>query len=124
MSGMDCRLEDDLTSVAVSFPTTPPLTLNLDANEVDSLLHKLGDLRARLVPEVEADWYPGGMLEVVCDPRLKAASELMEGNPLLHIRDPRFGWLHYMIPREDARRLGQYLIEHADAPLLGPEQVM
>jgi len=38
------------------------------------------------------------------------------GNTLLHLRDPRFGWLHYMVPREEARKLARVLQAHVDTP--------
>jgi hypothetical protein len=40
----------------------------------------------------------------------------MLGNSLLHIRDPRYGWLHYWIPKGEAAKLAKALQAQVDAP--------
>jgi hypothetical protein len=37
-------------------------------------------------------------------------------NSLLHIRDARFGWLHYAIPRAEARKLAEFPHKPVNAP--------
>jgi hypothetical protein len=43
--------------------------------------------------------------------------ELMEDNTVLHIRD-RYRWLHYMLGKEDNRKLVGFLQGQIDAPAL------
>ena len=116
MSGPDWKLEDDLKTLTVSFPSNPPVALKLDAAGVQDLLANLGEFRSFMKPEIEKDWTPGQRAGAIPDPRWMVEPELMRGNSFLHLRDPRFGWLHYVIPREEARKLGQLLIALADAP--------
>jgi hypothetical protein len=35
---------------------------------------------------------------------------------ILHIRDPRFGWLHYALPRDEARNLAALIQHQLDLP--------
>ena len=44
--------EDDRETVTITLPTTPPVTLKLDAPALEALLGKLADLRAHMLPEV------------------------------------------------------------------------
>jgi hypothetical protein len=34
---------------------------------------------------------------------------------ILHICDPRYGWLHYLIPREEALKLVEFLQDQIDS---------
>ena len=61
-------------------------------------------------PEVSATWAAGQLFRAIPDTRWSTEPEIMEGNSVLHVRDPRFVWLHYMIPRNEARKLGEALI--------------
>jgi hypothetical protein len=54
------------------------------------------------------------MVNAVLDPRWYSEPDALLGESLLHIRDPRFGWLHYALPRESARALGILLVHQAD----------
>jgi hypothetical protein len=120
-SGPHWRLDDDRKTITITFPTNPPVAMQLDAEGISDLLTNVGEMRAVMEPAYAADWTSGGAVGVIPDPRWFSEHELMEGNSLLHVRDPRFGWLHYMFPREGARQLGQYLIAQADLPLPGPK---
>ena len=119
-AGPNWKLEDDLKTVTVTFPTNPPTALKLDAAGVEDLLKNLGEFRAHMKPEIAAEWELGQKVGAVPDPRWYSESELMMGNSLLHLRDQRFGWLHYVLPRESARELGMVLLAQADAPVPAP----
>ncbi len=116
MNGPTWNLDDDLKTVTVTFPTDPPVQLKLDAEQVDNMLANLGEFRAHLKPPVQSDWAPGQLVGAVPDPRWVTEPDVMEGNSILHVRDPRYGWLHYLIPREEARKLVSFLQAQVDAP--------
>jgi hypothetical protein len=112
MADTEWKLEGDRRAVKVTFPTTPPAVLKLGADRLDKLLSTLGEMRRLMTPEVEsADWRVGQKGAAILNPRWVAEAELMTGHSLLHIRDPRFGWLHYLIPRHHARELGELLMK-------------
>ena len=94
--------------------------LRLDAAAVENLLKHLGEYRAMMQPEVQPRFGLGQ--SVIFDPRWATEPELMLGNSVLHLRDPRYGWVHYAIPRDEARRLGALLQGQSDNPPTGPRQ--
>jgi hypothetical protein len=109
MTGPNWKLEDDQTTLTITFPSIPPVALVWTASAVDEHFEKLGELRATMTPEIPKTWALGQTFLAVPDPAWMTEPDALIGNSILHIRDPRFGWLHYMIPREGARQLARYL---------------
>jgi hypothetical protein len=117
MKGLNWHLEGDRTAVTITFATAPPVTATLATKAVDDVLRNLGAFRAKMRPAAPPDWPPGQQFEAIPDPRWVTEPEMMLGNSVLHIRDPRYGWLHYVLPRTSARKLGGLLTAQADAPM-------
>jgi hypothetical protein len=111
------KLDDDRQTVTVTFPSDPPAVLKLSAAGVDSLLHGLGGLRTLMQPQPAPDFATGQQFTAVPDPSFVTEVDGLQGNPVIHLRDPRFGWLHYMLPKERARSLGVSLAMQADTTL-------
>ncbi len=116
MSGPNWNLDEDLKTVTVTFPSDLQVQLKLDAGQIDDMLVNLGEFRSYMEPPVHADWAPGQKVGVISNPRWFSEPELMEGNSLLHIRDPRYAWLHYMIPRGEAEKLSDILKSQSESP--------
>jgi hypothetical protein len=104
MSGPNWKLEDSQT-LTITFPSPPPVAIQWKAPMVDEHLQTLGKLRAGMRPEIPKTFAPGQLVGAVSDPAWVTEPDAMLGRTLLHIRDPRFGWLHYLIPKEKARKL-------------------
>ena len=113
---MNWNLDDSLETVTVTFPTNPPITLRLTTADVETVLTQLGMFRGLMKPPIQAEWQPGQKCEFLLDPKWMTEPEALSGDTLLHIRDPRYGWLHYAIPRETARVLQTALAVQVDAP--------
>jgi len=109
MTGPNWNLDDDLKTVTITFPTNPPVALRLDVAGVEDLLKNLGEFRALMTPGIPSDFALGQTVGVIPDPRWMTEPEMMMGSSLLHFRDPRYGWLHYLLPRENAQKLAGYL---------------
>ena len=116
MTGPNWKLEDDLKTITVTLPTNPPTALLLDAAGVDDLLTNLGLLRASMKPEIAPTFDLGQKVGAISNPAWLTEPDLMLGQSLLHLRDPRFGWLHYLIPKEEAKKLADLLQNQAAAP--------
>jgi hypothetical protein len=116
MSGPNWKLNDDYKTVTVTFPTDPPVALVLDVDGIDDILKNLGDFRAAMKPEVSRQAPIGVKVAAIPDPQWYTQSDAMRGDSLLHIRDPRFGWLHYLVPRAEALKLGNFLRTQAEQP--------
>jgi hypothetical protein len=117
---LDWKLDEDKTAITGTFPTEPPMRCKLKTAAVDDLLCAVGMLRARMLPQHSHEDPRRKRTEAVINPPFAAESELMNGDILFHIRDPRFGTLSFMLPRERARQLGQSLIRLASAPRAAP----
>ncbi|PQO23290.1 hypothetical protein C2I36_08520 [Rhodobacteraceae bacterium WD3A24] len=89
----------------------------LDAYTAKRLVHGIGSLRAQIEPEPSRELGLGKRTEnTLPDPQWYAEPERMEGHALLHLRDIRFGWLHYLMPKESAGKLGVLLQKIASEP--------
>lgn len=114
------ELSEDRTTLTIVFPTTPQVRFRLSAETTDSLLQNVGMMRSAMVPQHSTDDPRGKKVEAILKPMWATELDLMLQDPLLHIRDPRFGILSYSIPREEAIRLGQTLIDLANSPAQAP----
>jgi hypothetical protein len=85
--------------------TTPPATISFDVGDVEDVISHLGEFRMLMWPGVEKEYKLGQKLAVIPDPFWATEPDVNNQNTLLHIRDPRFGWLHYAIPRGEAQKL-------------------
>jgi hypothetical protein len=117
MTKPNWKLEEDGLTVTVTFPTNPPVVLKLGAADVDSLLHGLGGLRHQMQPAPPAQFASGQQFVAAPYPAWSTEIDATHGNSVLHLRDPRFGWLHYMLSKEEAGRLSTALAIQADAPM-------
>jgi hypothetical protein len=120
MSGPAWKLEDDNQTVTVTFPTDPPVALQLDADRVDEILRNLGEFRARMKPEFASKHALGQKVGAIADPAWATEPDLMRGHSLLHLRDPRYGWLHYLLPPHEAAKLATFLNKQVE--LAGTQQ--
>lgn len=114
--GPNWSLSDDGKTVTVIFPSTPPVALRMDAEEVDNMLEKLAEFREQMILDHPTDYPPGQVSMFVPDPPWRSESDIMEGYPLLHILHPGFGWLHFAFPRHKAAKLAGFLQAQAKAP--------
>lgn len=122
MSGPNWKLDDDYKTVIVTFPTSPPVALKLDVAGVEDILKNLGMFRGAMKPEVSKTHAMGQKVFAVPDPIWVAEPDALVGDSLLHIRDPHYGWLHYLLPKAEALKLGQILQAQAEVqhPSPGP----
>lgn len=120
MTGPNWKLNDDLTTVTITFPTAPPVELQIDVAEVETMLLNLGRFRALMQPPVPRDYALGQVCTALQDPRWVTEPEAMQGNSLIHIRDPRFGWLNFILTRESSTALMGFLQAQLDLPPPAP----
>lgn len=117
MSEPNWNLEEDRQTVTVTFPTDPSVVLKLNTAAVDTLLQGLGGLRNQMVPAPPAELPSGQPYVAAPYPAWATQLDPTHGTPILHLRDPRFGWLHYMLSMEEARRLATALATQADVQM-------
>jgi hypothetical protein len=116
MSERNWKLEDDLTTVTLTLSSVPAVQIKLDAADIDDLLKNLGHFRGAMKPAVPIQNPLGQKTKAVFGPAWATEPDIMGGDSLLHIRDPRYGWLHYLLPRSDAANLARHLQIQAKTP--------
>lgn len=106
----------DVDTVTITFQATPPFEVELDADEIDSLLNSLGELRAMMQPAHPLYFTKHQDINFIVDPRWAYEQEPILDQSVLRIRDPRYGWLHYVVPHDAASRLAEALAAQANPP--------
>ena len=118
MSEPTLKLEDDRQTVTMTVPSDPPVVLKLSTADVDSLLHALGGLRVEMQPQPPAEFPRGQEFVAAPYPAWGTEIDAMHGNSVLRFRDPRFGWLHYMLSKAEAGKMSIALAMQADSPMV------
>ena len=109
------KLTEDRKSVIVTFSGNPSVALHLDVDAVDSWLVQLGACRSRMEPQPANRWKAGQRVTAIVEPNWTAELDIMQARSLLHLRDPRFGWLHYLLTPANASKLAALLDKQAKA---------
>jgi hypothetical protein len=120
MSGPNWKLEDNYKILTLSFPSTPPVSLKMDVRGIEDFLKYLGEFRYAMKPEIPKTFARGQKVSAIPDPAWVTEPDAMRGDSILHIRDPRYGWLHYVLPRKEAKKLAGLLQNQAELPPVKP----
>lgn len=106
------KLNADNKTVTAMFANDPSLTMKFTTAEIDRIIKELGDIRWDMEPSTpETPQMIKEEEEPVLDPIWEMDADPANEGVLLRLCDPRFGWLIYAIPREEARKLGGLLQE-------------
>lgn len=119
-SRVNWNLDDDQRHVTITFDKSVN-AMTLDVEEVVGIIANLGDFRVRMWPGEPKIYKLGQTVTVIPDPIWATEPDREHRDTLLHIRDPRFGWLHYLIPRDEARKLADYIQNQVTSPLREPQ---
>lgn len=112
---MDLKIDvtDDRREVSLVFGRRWA-ALRLDAAGLDQIIEALGKARLALEPPLRPDLEFGVKVYPVIDPPWCSQSDALSGHSQLHLCDPRFGWLHYLLHPEEAKRLSDALREQSE----------
>ena len=110
MSGLSFTLSEDRKWVTISFPTEPPVHLQIDVEEVVMMIERLGYFRAQMPDGRPSEWPNTTLRGAGVDPRWVTGRDTVSGDTLLQMRDARYGWLAYLLPPKEAQALGEALI--------------
>ncbi len=86
-------------------------TLNLDAAELESLIQRLGGLRARMEPAVSPTLPENGGYLVVTDPGIEIREASDSQAIGLIFRSEGYGWIAYAVSFSDAVQIGRHLVD-------------
>jgi hypothetical protein len=96
----------------VTVQADPPIRVELDAVETDDVIKNLGEMRVMMRPEQPAYFDSVQAAYTIFNPHWACDHEPALAHTVLHIRDPRYGWLHYVIPRDVGEELASALTTH------------
>ena len=99
----------EVDTVTVTVQADPEVRVDLDAHEVDDVIKNLGQMRQLMRPAHLSEF--GGEMELanVFNPECVCDDDPVLAHSVLHIRDPRYGWLHYVLPRDVGNVLAKAL---------------
>ena len=116
MAGTEWKVDKHLNTMTITFPTSPRVVIRWSADQVDDHLRKLGELRSKMKPPHPRNFALGQVVRGIANAPWATETDTMLGNSILHIRDPRYGWLHFLFSKEDARKLATLLQKQVDSP--------
>lgn len=112
MSEAKMELTDDRSAVLITFPGVRPVQVSLNAVELDQMLGVLGDFRMKMLPQVPENWIAGQHVSAVLEPQwMVETTAAGHASVCLHVRDPRFGWLHFCMSNGMAKSVSKALVE-------------
>lgn len=97
------------------------VSARLEPREADDLINKLAHARASLKQEVERELDARMRFDfAVVDPVWRATTARVGGPPdaagvSLALRHSGYGWMCFVLPPDEARALGRWLLDHAEA---------
>lgn len=84
-------------------------TARLSTTEIEGLIAKLADLRKDMEPQIPRQ-LPDGPITGEADPIWAMPTHPAAADKLLAIRHHKLGWLTFLFPEKECRKLGQGLL--------------
>ena len=111
----------DTVRIEIAADGRPLAEANLDAVDLDALIHDLGVLRGAMTEPVTPSLDPHARVDFVRDPAwlVPDAHSGPGGTTLLTLRHPGFGWLGFLLEWERARAIGAALERWSKGPSSG-----
>lgn len=82
---------------------------SLNPAKLEEMIQELSDLREALAPQVSSSIPAGKRLFVTPEPSWEISGEARDDGKVLLIRHPGIGWLGFIIPHDDCKRLAKKL---------------
>jgi hypothetical protein len=102
--------------VMLTYAKAPAAVCIKSTAVVESDIAVLGLARTRLLPAVPESWPGGRVAGCYRDPAYSIEHDALAGDVLIHLRDERFGWLHYIVTRDRALDFANRILAQLDAP--------
>ena len=115
MKEVQGSLSDDQSTLTLTFARAPGFSLPMKANEIEELVNALATLRRQMYPPVEDDLPTSKVYRGVADPKIICEKDELREAPLIHVRHPGIGWLHFGFSAKRAREVGAYLLAASEA---------
>jgi hypothetical protein len=108
--------EDGATMTIAYDKVIVPISITYTTEQVEEQLSAWGLARGNMLPPIPEQWTSSQQItDAIRDPKLHLETESLNGDPVLRIRHPHFGWISFVFSRNEAAGLGQALIVRATA---------
>lgn len=119
MPMIEFEIVDDQRSLVIGFRRGPDLPVAYMAkfatDDVDKLLQNVGLWRTGMQPRIPEKW-ESQRVTAYRNPTIMIESDQLAGDVMLHIRNERFGWLHFVITKSIAADLAKQFAAITQAP--------
>lgn len=85
------------------------------AEHVSALIQVLAEIREEMSPPVSPDPPPLRGSDALHNPRYATELHTFSGGTLLEIRHPSLGWMDFVLPSLERRRISRFLAEQEEA---------
>lgn len=110
------ELNEGRNVLTLIWPGAEPKTIvSMPTERVDETIKQLAFWRSAMLPEIPQAWTPGTIETFHRDPKMILETDQLAGDALLHVRHPHFGWLHFILSKSEARKIGDALLAQANA---------
>jgi hypothetical protein len=99
----------NIDTVSITVQADPPVRVDLDAVEIDDVIKNLGEMRVMMRPEHPVYFDSVQAAYTIFNPHWACEYDPALAHTVLHIRDPRYGWLHYVMPIDARMELASAL---------------
>ena len=82
------------------------------AEHIDALMQVLGEIRAEMAPAVPDE--PPASVPFLHAPRYRTTLHEFSGGSLMEFRHPALGWLPFLLPSAERRRIAESLTTQED----------
>ena len=100
-------LDDDKARARFALPGRVEWT----AQHVDDLIRVLGQIRAEMSPQVAEEPPAPHEIQPLHDPRYATQLHAFSGGTVLEFRHPSLGWMEFVLPSLERRRMSGFLEE-------------
>lgn len=92
--------------------------LRMNAGQIDAFIGLLAGARAQIVPAVPEDFPQGKPTHRHDSTKWVFGIDAATASPFLTLRSPAFGWLSFVMPFDEAERLGTQMQAAKNHPLV------
>jgi len=111
--GIDCDSESEVAAVRFYSDVDDELTLRLGADQLLSLIQRLGAARAQLVKGKKTPDLKGASVKAVRTAKWLTQPDLKSGGSLIAFQHPEFGPIAFVIPQVQVKKLIRLLSNQA-----------
>lgn len=106
---VNVSLSEDKHVLTLNLGGEHDLKVALPTSQVEKFMETLRQWRSQMKPDIPDEFALGSRVTAILNPPWCTEPESSQGDSLLHIRHPGYGWLSFLIPTLEAAKLAGFL---------------